>query len=121
MSKMKELYEKVAADSELQAKFAEITKNAEAAGEEATKEKLTAFAKEAGYDVTIEELQAFFKELTESKEGELSDSELDHVAGGKTLSGKLNVGMSVLSLGIGCALLSLMSITDSMNCTEFYQ
>ncbi len=26
MSKMKELYEKVAADSELQAKFAEITK-----------------------------------------------------------------------------------------------
>ena len=74
---MKELYEKVAADSALKAKFAEIMKNAEAAGEEATKKKLTAFAKETGYDVTVEEMQTFFKALAESKEGELSDVELE--------------------------------------------
>lgn len=83
MSKMKELYEKVAADSALQAKFAEILKNAEAAGEAATKEKLTAFAREAGYDISIEEMQEFFGELAESKERDLSDAELDQVAGGK--------------------------------------
>lgn len=83
MAQMKELYEKVTADSELQVKFAEIMKGVEAAGEETTKEKLTAFAKEAGYEVTLEEMQKFFKELAESKEGELSDVELDQVAGGK--------------------------------------
>ena len=83
MSKMRELYEKVAADNTLQVKFAEIMKDAETTGEEATREKLTAFAKEAGYDVTEGEMQEFFKGLVESKEGELSDAELDQVAGGK--------------------------------------
>ena len=50
MSKMQELYEKVSKDSMLQEKFVKIMKDAEAAGEKATEEKLTAFAKEAGYD-----------------------------------------------------------------------
>ncbi len=80
---MQELYEKVAADSALEAKFAEIMKDAEAVGEEATKEKLIAFAKEAGYDITIEEIQEFFKRLAEAQQGELSEVELDQVAGGK--------------------------------------
>jgi predicted ribosomally synthesized peptide with nif11-like leader len=84
MSKMNELYEKVAASSTLQEKFAEIIKNAEVAGEEATKEKMVDFAKEAGYDVTVDELQKFFKGLVESEEGALSDVELDQVAGGKS-------------------------------------
>ncbi len=83
MSKMKELYEKVAADSALQEKFAVIMKGAEEVGEEATKEKLAVFAKEAGYEVTLEEMQNFFKELAESKESQMSDAELDQVAGGK--------------------------------------
>ncbi len=121
MSKMNELYEKVAGDNKLQVKFSEIMKDADTAGEEATKEKLIAFAKEAGYDVTIEEVQAFFKELTESKEGELSDSELDHVAGGKSINGEISIGTSVLSLGVFCALASLMYIVESRNCTELYQ
>ncbi len=103
MSKMKELYEKVAADCELQAKFAEIMKNAEAAGEEATKEKLTTFAKEAGYDVTVDEIQEYFKELTKPKAGELSDDELDQVAGGKSETGQTLIAISVLSAGLACA------------------
>jgi predicted ribosomally synthesized peptide with nif11-like leader len=83
MEKIKELYEKVAKDSALQAKFAEIMKeSAEAA--EATRQKLNAFAKEAGYDVTLEDMLAFFKDLAEKKEGVLSDMELDAVAGGKS-------------------------------------
>jgi len=83
MSKMKELYTKVAADSNLQSKFSKIMEDAQQAGEEATKEKLTTFAKEAGYDVTMEELKEFFTGLTKAKEGILSDAELDQVAGGK--------------------------------------
>jgi len=104
MSNMKELYEKVAADSVLQAKFAEIMKDVERAGKEATKEKLAAFAKEAGYDVTLEEVQEFFKGLAESKEGALSDAELDQVAGGK---GQFGLLTSLATLGIGCAVVSI--------------
>lgn len=83
MSKMKELYKRVATDSMLQTKFAKIMEDAEAAGAEATSEELIAFAKEAGYDITMAEMQEFFKELEETKEGGLSEAELDQVAGGK--------------------------------------
>lgn len=84
MSKMKELYEKVASDSALQAKFSEIMKKAEEKGSDATAESLVAFAKEEGYEVGSEEITKFFAELSEkSKGGELSDMELDSVAGGK--------------------------------------
>ena len=79
MYKIKELYQKVAADNVLLEKFQAILKDAEAAGKKATEEKLIAFAKEAGYDVTIEEVQAF----SAQSKGELNDDELDVVAGGK--------------------------------------
>ena len=115
MSKMKELYEKVAADSTLQAKFSEIMKDAEVDGEAETKEKLVAFAKENGYDVTLDEMQDFFKGLAESKEGELSDAELDLVAGGKT-QGEIIV--STLSLGIGCAVASIIASTQNTSCSD---
>jgi len=42
-----------------------------------------AFAKELGYDVTKEEIDEFFKNLSER--AELSEDELDMVAGGKSL------------------------------------
>jgi predicted ribosomally synthesized peptide with nif11-like leader len=100
MSKMKELYKKVAADSALREKFAGIMK------EEVTEEKLTTFAKEAGYDVTIEEMQEFFRGLAESKEGTLSDAELDQVAGGKSLEGIITIVTSVISFGMTCGAVS---------------
>ena len=108
MSKMNELYEKVAADSTLQAKFAAIMKDAEKAGN-ATREKLTAFAKEAGYDVTLDEMQEFFKGLAEAKDGELSDAELDQVAGGKVSPSANATIASIVSLGIVCAVYSIFA------------
>jgi predicted ribosomally synthesized peptide with nif11-like leader len=99
MEKMRELYEKVAGDSALQAKFAEIMQDGGTA-----EEKLTAFAKEAGYDVTVEEIQNFFKGLAESKEGALSDAELDQAAGGKSENGNPIMIGSVISLGLNCAI-----------------
>ncbi len=106
MSKMQELYEKVAGDSALQAKFAEIMKEAEKDGEAVTKEKLVAFAKEAGFDVSFEEVREYFKTLSETEEGALSDAELDSVAGGKSIAGTVNIVVSVLTAGLTCGILS---------------
>jgi predicted ribosomally synthesized peptide with nif11-like leader len=83
MEKMKELYQKVAADPELQKKYTAIIQDAEKAGAEDTGKKLLAFAKEAGYDIEISEMQQFFKDLADQKSDELSENELDMVAGGK--------------------------------------
>ena len=118
MDAMKELYEKVSKDVTLQEKFTMIMKDAEKAGEEATKEKLISFAKEAGYAVTTEEMQEFFKGLAETKEGELSDAELDQVAGGK---GGLTLGtvVSIFGFGLGCAVTSLIEAAKNINCGDY--
>ena len=122
MSNMKELYEKVAGDNKLQVKFSEIMKDADTAGEEATKEKLIAFAKEAGYDVTAMEMQEFFKELAESKKGELSDVELDQVAGGKSSRGTTMVFASVFGFGFVCAFASAgAEMTTKGGCNGLFQ
>lgn len=104
MKKIKELYEKVAGDSALQAKFTEIMKGAEEAGEVVTGEKLVAFAKEAGYDVTIEECREFFMALAEKAEGEISDTELDMVAGGKRDD---EIAISIVTVLYGCGVISV--------------
>ena len=109
MEKMKELYEKVAGDSKLQAKFNAILSEAEKAGEAGTGEKLTAFAKEIGYDVTLEEMQAFFKELAEKGKGQLSEAELDMVAGGKSIGGIFTIIGSVVTIGASCAGIAMAS------------
>jgi len=80
MEKMKELYEKVAGDSDLQVKFAVIMRDADTAGKAATQEKLIVFAKEAGFDASFEEIREFFLKQSER---ELTDAELDMAAGGK--------------------------------------
>jgi len=104
MDNMKKLYEKVAADSVLREKFNKIMASAEQAGAEQTMEKLTAFAKEAGFEVTAEEIATFFTAMSEKSEGELTDSELDAVAGGKeadtrTMCSFFYSGLKIIPLG----------------------
>ena len=115
MDVMKELYNKVSKDAALQEKYTAIIKDAEKAGGEATRENLIVFAKEAGYDVTIEEAQEFFKGLVEEQKGELSDAELDMVAGGKVESA---IVFSIFTLGIACAVVSLETVMVRENCGE---
>ena len=99
MEKMKELYEKVSKDGVLQAKFSTIMNDAKKTGESAPDEKLKAFAKDAGFEIDLDEMKAFFRDLTVKEKGELTDSDLDMVAGGK---GGGDVVNSIWSIGIGC-------------------
>ena len=109
MTQMKELYEKVAKDSALQAKFNEILENTQETEQSATGEKLVAFAKSVGYDITMEEMTIFFKELAEKSKDELSEVELDMVAGGK--KGDLRGDALLVSIGgwgVACGLVSIL-------------
>lgn len=116
MKKMRELYKKVAADSALQTKFKEILGTAEKDGKESTEAKLLTFAHEAGFEVTMEEANAFLKTLSEDQKGELSQEELDMVAGGKG-----GVLLSIGTLGLMCAAGSAVSEIDGGSCKDFIQ
>ena len=82
MSAMKELYLKVAADAVLQEKVSRIFEIAEKDADGAGK-KLVAFAREQGYEVTVEEIDEFFGSMAEKSNEQLSEEELEAVAGGK--------------------------------------
>lgn len=121
MSQMKALYEKVSKDQSLQQKFIDIMRGTEADGKEVVSEKLLAFAKEAGYTVTMEEMNAYFKELTMQEKAELSESELDMVAGGKmTGRGIINIINSAATLVIGCIASSVWDAATGGNCYEIF-
>lgn len=116
MSQMKELYEKVSMDAGLQEQFSQIVKEAEQTGEQATGEKLLAFAKGAGYDVSLEEMREFLMALIEKQPGELSELELDMVAGGKLTMDEFIEGaqgvaqwaaVSIATLGIMCVIMAI--------------
>ena len=104
MSQMKELYDKVARDNTLQMKFIQIIENPEHLSTAEVGGRQVAFAKELGYEVTAGEIDEFFAHLSEQASGELSEMELDMVAGGKSNSGVFNVKLSVYSLGLYCAI-----------------
>lgn len=116
MSQMKELYEKVSMDAGLQEQFSQIVKEAEQTGEQATGEKLLAFAKGAGYEVSLEEMREFLMALIEKQPGELSELELDMVAGGKLTMDEFIEGaqgvaqwaaVSIATLGIMCVIMAI--------------
>ncbi|MDD3169014.1 MAG: Nif11 family protein [Eubacteriales bacterium] len=109
MSKMNELYQKVTADSDLQARFNRIMATAEKDGAEATEAKLTDFAKAAGYEISVEEMNAFFKDLAEKENGALSESELDMVAGGKSTG---QILLTVCTGGYACGVSSMTKRGD---------
>lgn len=117
LDKMKVLYNKVAGDSALQEQFNQIVAEAESAGQAATEERLLTFAREAGHEVSLEEMKLFFEGMATQASGELSDAELDQVAGGKVQADKV-VG-SVFSGGIVCAIGSILYAINS-KCEDFF-
>ena len=119
---MKELYDKVARDPILQQKYSNIMADAEQAGQAATEENLLTFAREVGFEVSIEEMRAFFQGMASQAEGELSDAELDQVAGGKSFVGGIGVFVTVLTFGTVCGVASAISeIAESGGCSKLFQ
>lgn len=127
MNDMEKLYQKVSADASLQQKFSEIMKDSESAGKEATDAKLLDFAREAGFEITVEEMSRYFTGKIQETKDELSDAELDAVAGGKTSTGFTNVVMTIISAGVYCAFSSatralLNAVDESMtSCQDSFK
>lgn len=126
MSQIDALYQKVAADGVLQAKFLEILKNAKIAESSETENMLVSFANDAGFSVSIEEAREYFSRLQKqgSDESEMTSAELDLVAGGKVTPGEDAVLLSIFSGGIGCLLTSVISLfaNDSLSsCDRCYE
>ena len=98
---MQEIYDKVMASDELKKSFVEAAKD---------KDKLSAWLKEQGCTNTIEEVGEFLK-AQQNKSGELSDDELESVAGGEATSGSVtsDVMLSVFTAGIGCAAVAIVT------------
>lgn len=109
MTAMQQLYDKVTSDASLQAKLSAIFHDAS----EATKEKLIEFAKDSGFDISIEELEQFLIESSQPKVGELSDEDLDLVAGGK---GSLELAISIGGVGVGCLMFSAITEIQYSDC-----
>lgn len=101
MSAMQELYKKVAADGSLKAEFAGILEQY-FDKPDILKERLLDFAKKAGYSVSLDEMQSFFAQLADSQRSELSEAELDAVAGGKSDADYNYIYKSLATLGGYC-------------------
>ena len=96
MATLDELYTTVLASESEKAAFAEAIK---------TPEGLTAFLAGHGCDATPEQVAEFLK-ARRSEEGEISDAELDSVAGG---CNKYEAIYSAVSFGLMCAAVAIGS------------
>ena len=101
MKTLEQFYNEVAASEELQKEFATVSQE--------SAEAIVAFAKKYGCETTKEEVKAFFEKKIEEN-GELSEAELDAVAGGK--SGNV-ILLSIGSFGLACAFLSLTDVMQN--------
>ncbi len=93
---LQEMYNKVMASEELKRSFAEAAQD---------KGKLEAWLKANGSDATVEQVTEFLKAKQAS--GEVSDDELESVAGGN-LSVDVTL-ISVCTVGIGCPIIAVQS------------
>ncbi len=93
---LQELYDKVIASEELKKSFAEAAQD---------KGKLEAWLKANGSNATVAEVGEFLK--AQQTSGEISDDELESVAGGN-LSVDVTL-ISVCTIGIGCPIIAVQS------------
>ena len=97
MKTLNELYTEVTASDALKAEFLALK----------TPEDIVAFAKKNGCDATLDDIKAFFEEKQKAS-GELSEAELEQVAGGK--SADVNEGFySCATFGLMCVVAALQS------------
>ncbi len=98
---LQEIYDKVMASDELKKSFAEAAQD---------KGKLEAWLKANGSDATVEQVGEFLKSKSGQTSGEVSDDELESVAGGSSSLGvTFDTVFSVGTFGMGCAGLAIAS------------
>ena len=81
MMTMKELFLKIEADTDLQDTFKKIMEEA-AHDVNVAGKRIAQFAKEQGFDVTVEEILESFNSDAAAFGSQISDEEIDSVAGG---------------------------------------
>ena len=91
MKTLNELYTEVTASDALKAEFLALK----------TPEEIVAFAKKNGCDATLDDIKAFFEEKQKAA-GELSEEDLEQVAGGKSKN-DIEAYLSLYSAGLVCA------------------
>ena len=91
MKTLNDLYTEVTASDTLKAEFLALK----------TPKDIVAFAKKNGCDATLDDIKAFF-EKKQKATGELSEEELEQVAGGKS-GNETEALFSIYMAGIGCA------------------
>lgn len=100
MKTLQELYAEIIGNDELKKAYLEAAKGG----------KIAEFMKANGCDATAEEIKAFLKEKANQ---ELSEEELDNVAGGgcdkPNYDQNLEIGLSIATAGIGCAAVAAAS------------
>ena len=100
MKNIQELYNEVMGDQTLKSQFIEAAK----AG------RLTDFLKEHGCGATKEDVAVFLKAKVK-EDAPLSASELENASGGKCTSGTaIEMAYSILTMGTGCAMASVVSL-----------
>ena len=102
MKTIEELYNEVMASEEMKKEFLALKP-----------EKVEGFAEKYGCKATLEEIKAFLNEKSTAS-GELSDDEIEQVAGGKSVN-PLESFVSLLSVGVGCAIEAIHSAVSG-NC-----
>ena len=90
MKTLNELYTEVIVSDALKAEFLALK----------TPEEIVTFAKKNGCDATLDDIKTFFEEKQKAS-GELSEDDLEQVAGGKSATDSEAV-LSMVLVGLGC-------------------
>ena len=99
MKTVEELYREVLASEALKKEFLALRP-----------EEVEGFAVKYGCEAGLDEIRAFF-EAKRNEPGELSDAEMNQVAGGKGAS-LAEGALSGFTFGIGCAVVAAISVAD---------
>ena len=110
---VKQMFGKMEKDEALKGKYAELMQAHQKDTENKLAEKLIELGKTSGFAFSKEELLAARAELMDKNNSnkELSDDDLEKVAGGGFLKTGTIV-VSILTAGIGCAILSIQAASN---------
>ena len=100
MKTLEELYNEVMASDELKKEFCSLKP-----------EEVEGFAEKHGCKATFDEIKAFMTEKS-AKSGELSDDEIEQVAGGKSATAE-DVLLTFLACGVVCGIIAAASAGQS--------